>query len=409
MFDSFQPQLLCPDFEQYLTEEAHDELVRQCRDQVIEWRWATDDMTCKEPFLKEQYGRIARWLKDGARPKPENLRHGIDCEGVIRVVEDPWDEGKLSSDPEFATYLIYNSHRVDAVTYRYGGFPARFQVVRRSVIEGNHLVREHFLNCTGIGSEKLFMWDGSRLERTVSMGWKQRYNSQSRTWQNFEATSHMTSQYEYDELGRLGRIVQRYLNEDGSLCEDISPQIKYQRPQKSESLRSISKSVEQQLLELIPTSISKSDLRGPIYCVLICYCEEDFPSGWPPFLVIGSETERQKIVNAGESVPYFLWAPDLLREHEGNVEIPLSDEILNNYCRLHSQLMSLKNDYSAGKKILQNIAKALNKLDWSAIAEVTNDFIVAIVDNTGEVDFAKDIKGVIPSANFRALRQQGLL
>jgi len=71
--------------------------------------------------------------------------------------------------------------------------------------------------------------------------------------------------------------------------------------------------------------------------------------------------------------------------------------------------MDVKGDYSSGKKSLRGVAKALNELDWSKIIDVTPDFVVAAVDNTGEVDFTSDIKACVPAKAFRAFKQRGLI
>lgn len=94
---------------------------------------------------------------------------------------------------------------------------------------------------------------------------------------------------------------------------------------------------------------------------------------------------------------------------KGNVEFGLTDPMLKNHCRLHAQLMSLKDDLSSGMKALRAVAKQLNGFDWSQTIAVTPDFVVAAVDNTGEVDFIKDIKAVVPAALFRSLKKKGLV
>ena len=98
-----------------------------------------------------------------------------------------------------------------------------------------------------------------------------------------------------------------------------------------------------------------------------------------------------------------------MRNQKGNAELSLRDEVLSNHCRLHNQLMESKDDYASAKKVLKSVSKSLNEIDWSKIIDVTPDFVVAAVDNTGEVDPAADIKAVIPPAKFQALKKAGLI
>jgi hypothetical protein len=71
--------------------------------------------------------------------------------------------------------------------------------------------------------------------------------------------------------------------------------------------------------------------------------------------------------------------------------------------------MAVKESYSWAKKTLRNAAKALNDLDWPKLLDVTLDFIVGAVDNTGEVEFRGDIKATVPAAKFKALKASGLI
>ena len=91
------------------------------------------------------------------------------------------------------------------------------------------------------------------------------------------------------------------------------------------------------------------------------------------------------------------------------LELPLKDKELNNCCRLHAQLMNEKGTTASAMKALRNVCKALNARDWLSVIDVTPDFVVAAVDNTGEVDPAKDIKAAIPGTQFRSLRKHGLV
>ena len=113
------------------------------------------------------------------------------------------------------------------------------------------------------------------------------------------------------------------------------------------------------------------------------------------------------LFRSGKELGYYLWAPD--ESDETNVYLRYGDETLENHCRLHCQLMAVKENYSSAKKALRNAAKALNELDWPRLLDVTPDFIVAAVDNTLEFDFATDIKAVAPAAKFKALKASGLI
>ncbi|MGH7140763.1 MAG: hypothetical protein ACREHD_33945, partial [Pirellulales bacterium] len=223
----------------------------------------------------------------------------------------------------------------------------------------------------------------------------------------FKVNSFTEDRFQFDPLARLDRIEQRYLNEDGSVKSSLPVQVRYQRPKKNESIPQLAKAIERMLKEQIPAAVEKARGKGPFYCLFLCYCEEDFGAGWPPGLVLKTEAERQRIIERGDEVTYYLWAPD--ESEETNMRVGLNEETLLRHCDLHNQLMDVDGDYSSAKKALRSVAKALNETDWSNIIDVTHDFVVAAVDNTGEVDFATDIKASIPAPKFRALKKNGLI
>jgi hypothetical protein len=134
------------------------------------------------------------------------------------------------------------------------------------------------------------------------------------------------------------------------------------------------------LLEQIPAAVRAARIASPVYCLLICYCGEDFPASWPPFLVLGAEAERQRIIKEGHDVKYFLWAPDEMRNCDANHEVGLGDAELIGKCRVHAQLMSAANGWDACRRILESVAKQLNDYPWRDNVPITDDFIVAAVE-----------------------------
>lgn len=406
MFDDFQPELLYRNFVKYSSPEGRDELAQQCRAKVVEWRWASDDMAFafQQPFVKERYRCDPKWLKEGAKLKSDSKRHGLDAEGLIHVVEDLTSNAGLDQAQISAKYLSYQDNQIESVRYL---TPGSLQLVQRRLYKGPRILREHNFGSRH-GSEQQYEWQGQRLHRILSMGWRHDVvHSETKRFTGLEQNSHSEQIFEYDELGRLVRIVERSLNRNGTIYKGLPPRINYERPKKNESIPQLAKEIERMLIEQIPLAVAKARGKGPFYCMLICYCGEDFDAGWPPMLMLKPEAERRRIVERGEEVKYFLWAPD--ESDETNVRLRYGDETLENSCRLHCQLMDVKENYSSAKKALRNAAKALNELDWPKLLDVTPDFIVAAVDNTGEFAFATDIKAVVPAAKFKALKANGMI
>jgi hypothetical protein len=419
VFASFQPELLRSAYDSYSTTKGRNALDRECGAKVVESRWATGDMafaySLGKPFVKELYRVAPKWLKPGAVPKYGNVRHELDGQGVIHVVVDPsFGEKAMNEKQGTRTYLVYGEGQIEAITYRSG----HVELLRRCVREGDRLVREHVMGRRH-GSESLYVWLGDHLARCATLGWNHSYNSASQSWGPLETTSRTEERFEYDALDRLQRVVERSLNDDGTVDKGLETRVRYVRPEKAESLANVTQEIERLLLEQVPATAAQARGKGPFSALLLCYCGEDFPAGWPPYLLLVSDAERQRVIARGHDVTYDLWAPGEMEDRESNIRLPLKDEVLNNYCRLHIQLMDARSPdarpteqaktYAAARKTIRNVAKALNEREWSAIFDVTPDFLVAPVDDHGETSPAEDIKAVIPAANFRALRENGLI
>lgn len=278
MFESFQPKLLRSAYETYSTSKGRDDLIRNCRAKVVEWRWATGDMafafSLKKQFVKEINRSNPKWLKAGAEPKYGNVRHGLDAQGVIHVVVDPsFGESEMNEKHGKWTYLVYGEGQIEAITFM--STPGHLVHMRLCVYDGKQLVREHNI-LSGHASESHYLWDVGRLDRELSIGWHQFFNSGSGSWERLRATSHTETRFQYDELGRLQRVVQRYMNEDGTVYKGISPQLKYERPKKAQTIAHLNREIERMLLEQVPATAAKAKEKGPFYCLLLCYCGEDF-------------------------------------------------------------------------------------------------------------------------------------
>ena len=65
--------------------------------------------------------------------------------------------------------------------------------------------------------------------------------------------------------------------------------------------------IERRLLKKVPAAVAKAKPEGQYYCLLLAIAE-DFQAGWPPFVLLGNEAERQRVINqGGDWVAYNLW------------------------------------------------------------------------------------------------------
>lgn len=72
-------------------------------------------------------------------------------------------------------------------------------------------------------------------------------------------------------------------------------------------------------------------------------------------------------------------------------------------------LMADRDSQASGRKVLLEVARRLNLLDWSGITPVTDDFVVVLADNSGEVDPRPKMKVYLPPGRLALLRERGWL
>jgi hypothetical protein len=162
------------------------------------------------------------------------------------------------------------------------------------------------------------------------------------------------------------------------------------------------------LLDRLPAVLQRIPRGEPIYCLLLCYTNEDPPAAWPPFLVWGKQSYRQQIVAAGEDVSYYLWAPDEIREVQGyDDEHWFEDEQLDDLCRQHVALMYEEESQASLLRVLADLVPEVSRLVSASGLPVTDDFVVAYADNTGEIDTLGALRTSLDPGHWALLEQRG--
>ncbi|ALM85822.1 hypothetical protein [Bordetella sp. N] len=174
------------------------------------------------------------------------------------------------------------------------------------------------------------------------------------------------------------------------------------------SIDSLEAQVKAALLERLPAVLQSIPRDEALYCLLLCYTNEDTGAAWPPFLVWGKTSYRDQIVATGESVSYYLWAPDEIREVQGyDDEYWFDDESLVELCARHADLIDVGNSQEPVLRVLAGLVPEVRRLVQAAGLPVTDDFVVAYADNTGAVDTVGAMEAVVDSSLWAVLKQRG--
>ncbi|WP_295521184.1 hypothetical protein [uncultured Stenotrophomonas sp.] len=358
-------------------------LQAECEAQVVSWRWATDSMGCDEPFLSESVGaRPSRWVTDAKADARRHVRHGLDGEGRIVLERTPTGRTKVwlyQQDRRYHLDFHADGYINDASEYNESG--GRLQTLR--ILFDRGLL------------EFAYHWEGDRLLRRVGCS---RFKGEPVDWRQ-----HLFS---YNEAGQLDGIVREYL--DRYRRPVGKQELVYQRPRPGETLATVTADVERLLIEAIAAQLPRIPRDEPLYCLLLCFTESDFTAAWPPFLVWGRQPYRDAVLARGEEVKYYLWAPDELRDQQGDAhECWFDDGALVEACKRHSQYMEMRGSDASAKRVLKNVAAWLDAPERRALLAATDDFVVAVADNTGSIDPLPGLRRAIGPERWGRLKERG--
>ncbi|MBK0054671.1 hypothetical protein [Stenotrophomonas sp. S39] len=354
-----------------------------CEAQVVSWRWATDSMGYDEPYISEIVGaRPSRWVPDAKADARRHVRHGLDADG--RIVLERGSSGR--------TWVwLYQGDCRYYIDFSSGGYISGVSEFRES--NGRLQSLKRLDDSSSIDST--YDWDGDQLLRTVTCS--------RRRGERVDWRQHLFS---YTDGGQLDCIVLEYMDR---YRRPIGQQERiYQRPRPGETLATVTADVERLLIEAIAAQLPRIPRDEPLYCLLLCFTESDFTAAWPPFLVWGRQPYREAVLARGEDVAYYLWAPDEMRGVQGDAhECWFDDVALVEACRRHSQYMEMRGSDASAKRVLKNVAAWLDAPERRALLAATDDFVVAVADNTGSIDPLPGLRRAIGPERWARLKERG--
>ncbi|WP_313245745.1 hypothetical protein [Stenotrophomonas rhizophila] len=358
-------------------------LVASCEAAVVQWRWATESMAFATPFLQEkQGGPKARWVTDDKADPARHVRHGFDAQG--RVVIECGTRGTI-------TAWLHAPGVRHSLSFDDGDIASGWEWREHNgKLQGLDLITDDR------GFNETYHWEGDQLQRVVIENWSKR----ERTWwcQNV---------YTYNDDGQLDTIVLEYLDAKGR--RNGKSRLEYQRPRPGETLATVTAEVERLLIEAVSAQLPRIPAGEPLYCLLLCFTAEDTPAAWPPFLVWGRQPYRQAVLDRGDDeARYYLWAPDEIREVQGGTEEHwFTEPALTEACQRHSQYMELRQSTASATRVLKNVAAWLDAPERRALLTTTDDFVVAVADNSGNIDPLPGLRKAIGPERWAVLKARG--
>lgn len=385
-------------YEQYRTPENGKKLRDAVRAQVQTWRWSNDPVVDDEPFENELrpawVKRKPRWLKEGKEEKNEHVKCGFDAAGriVYEIACGNFEDVWLHTPDKITRFSFYRDKHD-----RSAGMQLRSVTLSMLRPDGQldslHSYRVDRETCC----DEFFLWEAARLHA--------KYGVVTQYGEYADAPFHYRYGYDYDAAGALEKISSCKTDASGTPLD--KPHTRYRRPVKGDTIPLLAAAIQEAMLKKIPELVKQAALDEPLYALLLCYTQEDFAAAWPPFLVWGRQSWREQTT---QERGYYLWAPDEIRGNSTEHELLLDcDDEIASLCLRHKDLMSDKENYASGKKVLLEVAKQLNELDWQSITAVTDDFVVVVADNSCEIDPIKDMKKYLSPERLALLKARGWL
>ncbi|CAN5214527.1 hypothetical protein BH20ACT16_BH20ACT16_09060 [soil metagenome] len=207
----------------------------------------------------------------------------------------------------------------------------------------------------------------------------------------------------YDALGRVLELRQR--GEGGE-------KVLYRARGHGPSPEALYRHVEDRLVETIPKVVGERAGEERIYCLVLHYHE-----AWPlpPRIGLGRERERQQWIDSIDDAQELKWTVCNPAEFSGyrdgtvNWDLAASDPALARALAAIPQETDDPDDAAErGRTMLNRTARRLQRLDWQAIAPVTDDFVVFAVDyELTHLD--ENLRRSVPAPLRKTLSRRGLI
>lgn len=318
---------------------------------AVSWRWA------KRPTGDEELTPLSverRGYRPGRRRRPpppdgtELELYGYDEQGetVIAIVRG-------GDGTETGTVLIWRAEReAVAVSATPGGrWPPSLQAVWRAELDDGRPIRIECFGARGASLERC-RWAGDRLvEATIENGDRPEVDRRDvLEWNGSD----------------LVRIERRWAQGGVGIV--------YERLPRGATLAGLLSALEDELVERIPPAVAGLGRREPVCALALAYCLGE-PS-LPPAIVLCPDPVRRRLEREEDGFWYRWQAAEWIAA----ADVPELDsyggeDFLERCGTVHRAVLRGGDDLVTAR-LLQAVARRLNRIDWGDLLAVTNDFLV---------------------------------
>lgn len=325
---------------------TRDELRETLERQVVRWEWATGQKYRFEPYAVQLGWK--GWGKSLKSPPADPKGHyefGFDALGDLLIIREHAKSGGRHER------LIVRSEGFVREYYYFDGDPRE---APRYFIE-LALEGERIKYLARPGEDELF-----RLE-----AYEYQDGKLARVLDKLTGDAH---RFEWSGH-RLVRVVCRYSHGHESVQWIAKP------PSLSRALREMAT----RLPPAVTRIVAAAGVKEPSFCLLLAYGKSSPLEMSLPKVVIGLQRERETMLVKGGTAE-DLFNPAELELFDADA-LDLEEAPLLAASTEMAAAMTDEADYEKARKLYVKTAKALNKIDWTAMLSPTDDFVVLPVDD----------------------------
>lgn len=213
-----------------------------------------------------------------------------------------------------------------------------------------------------------------------------------------------------------GTKIQKRETPKEPVVEDFEPAIS---PDAERSMAESFLQIQPLLKEAIPQAIQRAKIAQPICILRLYFWDNHAPKGELGLWTVTEPKRLRILAKNGKDTPSALWLSGE-DPSDGRVYVPAEGHPDPDGEKLHAYFQDIhrlvckdpKKYMPIYRKSLQDVARAMNQLDWSKFTRVTDDFVVVPADGSqyfGGGDDYTDIVASVPMERIKLLEQGGFI
>jgi len=358
--------------------DGGDRRAQRCRRFLALAKFPTGDEDLS-PLCVERAGyRPGRRRRPPAPEGTELVLYGYDERGETTIAI-----GRGGDGSETEAYLIWRTEHeavaVEATPARAseiapgGWWPPRAQGVWRAELDGGRPIRIERFSERGASLERC-RWEGDRLVEAIT-----EHGNRP------EADGRYVLEWQGSDLVRIERH-----------WAQGEVRVVYERLPRGVTLAGLLSALEDELVERIPPAVAGLGRREPVCAMAFAYCVGE--ASLPPAITLCPDTVRRRL-DREEDGFWYRWQA---AEWTSAADVPELDrygaEDFRERCATVDRAVTRGGDELVTARLLQAVARRLNRIDWGDLLAVTDDFLVYAWEIHGD-SLEQDLAASVPGGN----------